>query len=55
MSNGSEHMPEWTRTCEEHGDTLVWENGGPRMPTVFGRWYCPTCHVLFMEALGGAS
>ena len=42
---------ETDRTCAQHGDTLVWEVGGPRMPTIFGRWVCPTCHVTLMTAL----
>jgi hypothetical protein len=39
------------RYCDEHGDTLVWERGGPTEPTIFGRWYCPTCQDIFDAAL----
>jgi hypothetical protein len=39
------------RTCAEHGDVLIYEPGGDDMPTLYGRWYCPTCQELFMEAL----
>jgi hypothetical protein len=37
--------------CAEHGDHLVWELGGDDMPTIYGRWYCPTCQELFAQAL----
>lgn len=46
-------MPEHaaSRTCSIHGDTIVDEPGGPDMPTVHGRSYCPTCQRELNEAL----
>ena len=38
-------------TCREHGDSLIWEPGGDDMPTIKGRWYCPTCQTIFMVVL----
>lgn len=38
-------------TCAEHGDPLIHEPGGPDMPTLRGRTYCPTCQERFMRAL----
>ncbi len=37
--------------CFEHGDALVWEEGGPDMPTIHGRHYCPTCQVALGDVL----
>ena len=45
------HTAEKDARCEEHGDVLIWEPGGPDMPTLYGRRYCPTCQTLLMEAL----
>jgi len=39
------------KTCSEHGDALIWEPGGDDMPTVYGRWYCPSCQRQLMAAL----
>lgn len=39
------------KKCAEHGDVLVFERGGPDMPSIAGRLYCPTCQQKFMEAL----
>jgi hypothetical protein len=38
------------KTCSEHGDVLIWEPGGDDMPTVYGRWYCPSCQRRLMAA-----
>lgn len=37
--------------CGLHDSPLVWERGGDDMPTIRGRWYCPTCQDMLMEAL----
>lgn len=42
-----------TRTCANHGDTILWEDGGPDMPTTNGRWYCPSCERVAMGAVDG--
>lgn len=39
------------RTCSEHDVALIWEPGGDDMPTIHGRWYCPTCQEALMAAL----
>ena len=48
-------------TCERHGEWIIAEPGGPDMPTIHGRYYCPTCQAELMavldssaEAAGGA-
>lgn len=38
-------------TCPTHGDLIIYEPGGPNMPTIFGRDYCPTCQDDFIAAL----
>ena len=52
LSAINNRWPKATRkTCPEHGDELVFEQGGPDMPTIAGRLYCPTCQHKLMEAL----
>ncbi len=49
------------RRCAEHDEVLIREPGGDDMPTLHGRWYCPSCQERFIEAMdslpssGGAS
>lgn len=47
----SGHSVESDRRCDEHDEALIWEPGGDDMPTLYGRWYCPTCQERFMEVL----
>lgn len=37
--------------CERHGLEIVEEPGGPDMPTVHGRRYCPACQAELNAAL----
>lgn len=37
--------------CEVHKIPLITEKGGPDMPTIRGRMYCPQCQTAFMDAL----
>lgn len=39
--------------CQAHDVELVREEGGPDMPTISGRLYCPVCQAELMKALDG--
>jgi hypothetical protein len=37
--------------CSQHGDELIKERGGPDMPTIYGRLYCPSCQRIMNQLL----
>lgn len=37
--------------CAKHNTPLVAETGGPDMPTIYGRIYCPDCQRELNEVL----